>query len=329
MTNLHVRPIRDQDWPGIQEVQSATYGEDAMSPEVYQWWSKGLSSGQRGGVVAVSGERIVGVQPMEYFQYIGGETPYTGGMLTGVAVHPVFRRQGIFTKMIDACEQDAWSTGAEFIVTLPNDRSKPGFVKRGYVDLGRRTLLLAPLIISGRSEKSTNGFFREVEELSPDWENLFLNDAFKGGNLRLERTGEWLNWRYHQKPNLSCPYRFFEFRSDTETLEAALVTVKDNRKRLSVVYVMDMACRTHDSMIQLLGQVSKALRNEGECISGAVVSSDDAISILKKSGFRVVPPWLPLKQFHTVAKFNPDFLVPSHYREISEWDFSLGDWDNL
>lgn len=324
-----IRHIEPRDWNDIAAVQRATYGEEAESPEAYQWWSSGLEGEDLAGCVALCENTVVGVQPMQFFPYRAGGLEMKGALLTGVAVHPNFRLRGIFSRMIEYCESDAWEHQAAFVATLPNERSKPGFLKRDYLDLGERRLLLCPLMLLGKKNGYGKESIQEVRALSEDWAEVFDSYTRMHGRLMLERSLAWLRWRYQQNPEQKSPYRFFESRSQHGKLEAVVVMVEDRRKKIPLWYMMELAYRDSIAGKVLVSEVLRLLRGEGGLLAGAVCSSQDSIDLLKNSGFIPVPFWLPLKAFHTVAKFNPKKSLSDTFHTISSWEFALGDWDNL
>jgi|GEM_PF-1248061 len=137
-----VRRFVPADAPAVRDLMVAAYGDAVDPQDVYEWWSNGHLPDATGYMVAEIDGRIVGAQPMELFPYLDGDREMTGGVLTGVGVHPGHRRKGVFTALVEACEAEAWRRGASFVTTMPNDKSRPGFIKMGYVDLGRRRFLV-------------------------------------------------------------------------------------------------------------------------------------------------------------------------------------------
>lgn len=350
---IHIRPYTANDAPGVREVLEATYGAKATPAAVYDWWSLGYAPEAHGFMVAESGGRIVGVQPMELFPYSDGDLALRGGMLTGVAVHPEFQRRGIFMELVQACEAAAWRQGAAFVTTMPNERSRPGFIKMGYVDLGRRRLLmrlLRPGTLGGlkvpvaghlggwmagglqeiwaRTEASPGIRVREVAAPDPGWERLFQGQAARHPGLALSRSGRWLQWRYAMAPP-GRQYRCFEAMAKGGDLIGAVVTTQEVRDGVTMAYVMDLAVERPGLTGALMGPVLAALSAGGAHAVTAVVSSPALVEILRSAGFWEVPAWAPLKRFYSVVRFNPDQAVPERWTAIQGWHQSLGDWDNL
>lgn len=350
---IRIRPYTPLDHQGVREVLEATYGTKATPAAIYDWWSLGYAPEEHGFMVAESSGGIVGVQPMELFPYTDGGEALLGGMLTGVAVHPEFQRRGIFLDLVQACEAAAWQHGATFVTTMPNERSRPGFLKMGYVDLGRRRLLMrllqpgalggrkVPVVghlggwmagglqgIWARAEASPGIRVREVAAPGPGWERLFQGQAARYPGLLLNRSWRWLQWRYAMAPP-GRQYRCFEAVAHGGDLMGAVVTTQEVRDGVTMAYVMDFAAARPGLTGALMGPVLDALSAGGAHAVTAVVSSPALVETLRSAGFWEVPAWAPLKRFYSVVRFNPDQAVPERWMAIQGWHQSLGDWDNL
>lgn len=340
----------------MREVLVATYGAEAPAPDAYEWWSFGCPEAASGFMVAEVSGRVVGVQPMELFPYTFDREAYRGGVLTGVAVHPGFRRQGIFLALVQACEREAWRQGADFVTTMPNERSRPGFLKMGYLDPGRRRLLVRPLapqalvkrVLRRRLPASVLGAmvmagqrllkpapcpvtesFREAAGLPEGIEELTKAHARLFPGLRMRRSRAWWQWRYERSPTRS--YRFFEKQDGAGGTSGAAVVAAETRDGVAVAYLMDVAVREPGVFPDLLGGVFEATRLGGAQLLCAIASSGAMIRALRRAGFWLVPAWVPVKRFYSVVRFNPDREagLPAACRSILHWDQMLGDWDNL
>ncbi len=348
----HIRPYTPADARGVRAVIEAAYGESADPEAVYNWWSGGCGVGATGYMVAEVDGQVVGAQPMELFPYLDGPQELLGAVFTGVAVHPGFRRLGIFTALVRACEAEAWRRGAAFVTTMPNERSRPGFIKMGYQDLGRRHLLmrlLRPAALGGAfvpalgqvmggmaglgqrlivRARGTQGIsVGEVKAPSEGWAALFQSTAARGGGPWIRRSSEWLRWRYVGMPLRS--YRFFEAHDANSGLVAAAVTTQERRSRLQLAYVMELAAKDDAAAGALLAVVYRALEGDGVHAVAAVVSSPAAVRTLHFAGLARVPSWAPVKRFYSVARFNPDRASPDRWKSIEGWQQTLGDWDSL
>jgi GNAT superfamily N-acetyltransferase len=366
MSALVVRSYRPEDAAGARSVLAAAYGPAATPASVFDWWNFGCPLAASGFQVAEVGGRIVGVQPMELFPYEWSGRRLTGAMLTGVVVHPEFRRRGLFSRLIGACEKEAWQRGADFITTMPNERSRPGFLKLGYREPGRRQLLLLPLSASKLARRAVRwapmalarafrthvsgapaccrltaseqpkpatcrrpGLELEILKQAPkDLDDLNEADQQLFPGLRLARSRAWWDWRYAASPRSYQMLRLRDARGGTAGL---VVTTLEQRGGLEVGYVVDWLARDANLIPDILVGALGQLKEAGAAIAASVVSSDAQVRALRSSGFCRVPHWAPLKRFFTLFKPAPTIATDLLERmsSIHSWHQTLGDWDNL
>ncbi len=347
-----VRPFRAGDAAGVRSVLAASYGAEATPSPTYDWWSFGCSTAISGFMVAEAAGRIAGVQPMEIFPFADGGKHLTGALLTGVAVHLDCRRRGIFSALVQACEQEAWRQNAAFITTMPNEKSRPGFLKAGYTDLGRRQLLVRPLqpaALGGKlfpvlghlagaaggvaqavikNIRVTNGLtVRKISDIAPEIEMLAARHEQLFPGLRMRRSAEWLRWRFLESPLRK--YHLIEARDAKGALAGFAAATMDDREKFKVCYLMDLFVGEKCHAAALLAALCELARNEKAEAVAAVVSSPALIDTLSHAGFWLVPYWLPLKKFYSVARFNPNRPAPAHWQKLAGWYQTLADWDNL
>lgn len=347
-----IRLFRPNDAPGVRAVLEATYGAKATPAATYNWWSLGFTGATSGFTVAEANEKIVGVQPMEIFPYTDGAKQLKGGVLTGVAVHPDFRRRGIFSALVRGCEAEAWRQGAAFVTSMPNERSQPGFVKMGYTDLGRRQLLVRPLRPCAMGGKalpvlghlagaaaglgqsmakripSAKGYsVREINSTDTELELLAQkhDELFPG--LRMERNSGWWRWRFLESPLRQ--YRILEVRTPNAKPVGLAAYALDAREKFKVCYLMDLLVAEEAAVPALVSCVCEKALADGADATAAVVSSQKLANLLSASGFWAMPDWLPIKKFYSVALFNPIQSTPQNWRTLTGWYQTLADWDNL
>lgn len=347
-----VRPYRPADTAGVRAVLEATYGAEATPASTYDWWSFGFTGATSGFMVAEVSGRIAGVQPMEIFPFRDGTSDLNGGLLTGVAVHPDFRRRGIFSELVKACEAEAWRQGAAFVTTMPNEKSRPGFLKMGYSDLGRRQLLTRPLRPGATGGKvlpvlghlaggggamihallkripSVPGYsVCETRAIGAGVDVLAQKHAALFPGLRLKRTTAWWRWRFLESPQRQ--YRLLEAHTGNGQLAGLAASTLDTREKLKVCYLMDLLVLEENVVPALMRRICEVAKAEGVDVLAAVVSSPRLVEVLKRSGFWAVPGWLPLKKFYSVAQFNPGKPAPATWQTLAGWYQTLADWDNL
>jgi predicted N-acetyltransferase YhbS len=350
--NFSIRPFRPGDAAGVREVLAASYGAEATPAPTYDWWSFGCPSAASGFMVAEADGRIAGVQPMEIFACNAGGKNLKGALLTGVAVHPDFRRRGIFSALVKACEAEAWRQGAAFVTTMPNEKSRPGFLKSGYTDLGRRQLLARPVRAAALGGKfipvlgylagavggavqavvktipaASDISIRKVTAIPAEIETLVARHEQLFPGLRLQRGADWLRWRFLESPLRK--YHLLEARDASGKLAGFAAVTLDDREKFRACYLMDLFVGEKKYAADFLRALVELARRESAGAVAAVVSSPALAEALGCAGFWAVPDWLPLKRFYSVAKFNPQQPVPAEWQTLAGWYQTLADWDNL
>ena len=291
-----IRPYRAGDAADVRSVLTAAYGAAATPFPIFDWWHFGCPVAASGFQVAELGGRVVGLQPMELFSYEHLGRRLSGAMLTGVVVHPDFRRRGLFSRLIAACEQDAWQRGADFVTTMPNERSRPGFLKLGYCEPGRRRLLLAPLDASKLAHRavrwkplaallgaslapvlcSSHKWLRApatkpeiITQAPADLDQVNEADRQLFPGLRLARTRAWWDWRYAGSPR---DYQMLRMRDARGATAGLVATTVEQRNGLEVGYIVDWLARDADRVPLLLAGALRQLQAAGAAIAACVVS---------------------------------------------------------
>lgn len=268
--------------------------------------------------------RVVGVQPMLIYDWALGSRTARGGVLTGVVVDPAFRRRGVFSALVTACEAEAWRQGADFVVTMPNDRSRPGFLRFGWTDLGPRSLLL-------RHPCVPRSALQEVEiwdDVPEDLADLSEHHRACFSGLALRRTREWWRWRF-RGPGPTAYVQVGIRGATGATLGIAAGVIRRSRG-VPIGYLVDFLASSEDTLVRLARGLSSALASAGALGVVSVASSPSVISALRAAAFLRLGHRMPLKVFHTVTRFRtgPDALSET-LAKVSAWNLTLGDWDNI
>jgi len=347
--SIRIRPYRDQDEDAVMRLIAACYGEQALDREQWLHNHFGLANAPNGMMLADVDGIVVGMQPMECYPFLLCGEAISGAVLTGVMVHPDWRRRGLFLRLLKACETRAWELGASFVTTMPNERSRLGFLKRGYIEPGERRLLILPLT---RSKGVTGGWRRrlidlaaqatlsswrmhrqetknvqEVSHLGTDVASMTQRVAGQWPGLIQIRSQSWMAWRY---PSDRSDYRRFVAIGARNEVQALAVTAVEKREGLDVGYLLDVMGSDHRSIRNVTAFACHQLQNQGMQLVMSVVTSRALIRRLKAVGFLKVPRLLAPKRFYTVYRPGPGeedrLTLMTH---INSWYQTLGDWDNL
>jgi GNAT superfamily N-acetyltransferase len=351
-----VRRFEPGDLGGVMELVAACYGDEMADRGRWSHWHLGHPGARHGTMVAEDKGRIIGVQPMEMFAFqLGGEA-LLGGVLTGAMVHPDRRRLGIFDRLLEACEARAWEVGADFVTTMPNDFSYPGFLRRGYCDPGERMLFvlaLAPGAIVRRSVGRVpllGGFASLVAQvlakprrLDRLWqvtltERSEIDDqigivaervAASWPGLIQCRNAAWLLWRFARETGRE--YRFFAAEGCHDgSAKAFVVATREHRFGIEVGYLVDLFGIEPSATAGVVASACRVLRGDGVHLALAVVSCAELIAPLRAAGFRRVPSRIAPKRFRTVYRSRPGHEERlAALSSINHWYQTLGDWDTV
>ncbi|MGV8042538.1 MAG: GNAT family N-acetyltransferase [Thermoanaerobaculaceae bacterium] len=347
-----IRPYRADDGGAVRSLIRACYGDGGVSQGSFRHWHFGNAEAVQGMVVAEVDGVVVGMQPMEVGPHRFADRRLLAGVLTGVMVHPEWRRRGLFSRLIDACEKRAWELGAELVWTMPNEQSLRGFAKLGYTDPGKRRLLawsprperllartlpaalasvagwLARPLVRGRSGRNPRWQVEEVESLGASAAAVAASEFSRWPGLVQERSQAWLQWRFAGE--LGRCYRAF-VASDGSGVGAWAVTTIESRLGLVAGYLVDLAARD-EGAATAVGRASLAALAESDVdIVMAVVSSRHLARRCRRIGLTAVPRWISPKRFHTVFRVRADAApgIRSVLSTIEGWHLTLADWDNI
>jgi GNAT superfamily N-acetyltransferase len=210
-TDYDVRPMRSDDRSAVIELlaQTQRWVPGALFEQFFAWKHLENPFGESPAWVATAGERIIGLRIFLRWEF---EHP-DGGVRRAVravdtATHPDFQGRGIFTRLtLDGLEQ-LRADGVDFVFNTPNEKSRPGYLKMGWVDVGRLSAAVRPSspvalarMLRSRvpaerwSTKSDAGY--AASELLTDCRvPQLLRSSSPPSRLRTRRSVAYLRWRY-------------------------------------------------------------------------------------------------------------------------------------
>ena len=166
--------------------------------------------------LAVDGDRLAGAYTVWPVKVRVGDQVVTGAQSMDTMTHPDYQGQGVFTKLAEACYEIAAGRGFKVLYGYPNPLSYPGFVKRlGWTHTGDITHWVRFIRPSGHPK--IPGIAKPIADLATrllprgrerDFEIVVGKPAGQElepvlnswrdqeGSCQIERTSEWLSWRY-------------------------------------------------------------------------------------------------------------------------------------
>lgn len=197
------RLLEDSDIEQVLELMRLSLGEPrllARTPELFRWKHFDNPFGRSIALVAEEGGRLIGLRT---FMRWSLQTP-DGHVLQAIravdtATHPEHQRKGIFRRLTEEAVEVAKDDGVDMIFNTPNEKSKPGYLKMGWREVGAIGALLRPsraLLKRGEDQLDDPHFFLHspVPVMTVD-----LVDRVPKG-LRTPRTAEYLAWRFTGHP---------------------------------------------------------------------------------------------------------------------------------
>jgi GNAT superfamily N-acetyltransferase len=224
---IHIRAATPDDDAAVLGLLAASMGwvPDELSARFLAWKHRQNPAGPSPAWVAVdeaSGE-VVGLRTFLRWRFstdgYGGDAD--GGVVDAVravdtATHPDHQGRGIFSRLTRHALEELRAQGVAFVFNTPNDRSRPGYLKMGWQEVGRLPVAVRPRSLGalarvGRARAPADKWSTPTDAGSPAAEALTddvlaesaLGPAATGAGgaaaaprLRTERTGEHLRWRY-------------------------------------------------------------------------------------------------------------------------------------
>jgi GNAT superfamily N-acetyltransferase len=205
--SLTMRAMNDEDLPGVLDTLRAALGETAVlkrTPEQWHWKHTLNPFGRSIVLVAADRDRIAGIRAFMRWQL----ATTTGSTLSCVravdtAVHPEYRRRGLFSALNEAALELATADGVDMVFNTPNEQSRPGYLKQGWQDVGPVGVMVRP---------SYRMAIRQGDAEFPDAEDILPGASFAGGikgtdrkplGLRTVRSEAYWRWRFEQHPTAS------------------------------------------------------------------------------------------------------------------------------
>jgi GNAT superfamily N-acetyltransferase len=327
---LEIRPAQPQDTEAILSLLKLTFGAETIPASRDHWHWKHVENpfGESPVLLALSEGTLVGLRVFMRWNWRAGNVDVPAVRAVDTATHPDWQGRGIFSRLTLALAEKLRSDGLAFVFNTPNNKSRPGYLKMGWVSVGRVSLWVRPLV---------GGLFRAPASS----EDALLDRALGAGACELagdpglegfcaalpraeERfstpwSAELLRWRYATIPGFD--YRavwnlrgeegalvVFRRKNDGKWRELRLCQVLVGRGRWSR--------RAGRELVRsLLG------RSTAQFATAMASFGTPAQSVLLGSGFLPAPRVGPIMTVRPLATSSaaPDPL------ERGAWDLSIGD----
>jgi GNAT superfamily N-acetyltransferase len=272
-TRIEIRPYEDDEEPAVLDLLNAALdGGPAgrWSPEFFRWKHLQSPFGRSFMLVALAGERIVGLRAFMRWRFQAGGRSLRAVRAVDTATHPEYQGQGIFSSLtreaLEALREDT-----DFVFNTPNEKSLPGYLKMGWKLLGklpvwvriRHPLRFATGLRSVNNQEPPGSLpparARSAREVLED---EAIGRLLEGGTpgqpgIATHRDLRYLRWRYGSIPSLG--YRAVTVEGSGGLQGLALFRVRP-RGRLRETTVAELIVPSGDprTALRLLHSVVRA-----------------------------------------------------------------------
>lgn len=217
------------------------------------------------------------------------------GQFMNTMVHPDFRRMGISEKLTEECIREGAEKGVQFVFRFPNKIALSAALKLNMVKLynipqyvkilkgdevlslftGSRVLCSFVGLCFGLLRRLGKNFnikyndyeTRDIQKFNKDFDDLWQKEKFNY-NIAVNRTSEYLNWRYVISPN---KYKRIGIYKNNTLMGYIVMTIRNkaakNGLNVKIGYIVDLLCARQDYLAIriLLSEAEKYLCSEGTC----------------------------------------------------------------
>lgn len=220
--DLKVRAGAPGDTGQILELMKASLGEGTIPRSSAFWSWKHLQNpfGESPVLVAESDGAIVGLRVFMRWEWEAAGRRIRAVRAVDTATHPQWQGRGIFSRLTRSLMERVREEGVGFIFNTPNARSRPGYIKMGWSDVGRTSLWIRPLrplqavrqLLQARRTGVPAGWQGEKALSGEPVSSLLKHtglDAFlsqrycEEPRLRTPVTPEYIRWRYKDIPGFA------------------------------------------------------------------------------------------------------------------------------
>lgn len=353
---------REGDETGILSLLNLVFPDAQFNIERWLWEYKNNPFGHLEVVAEYNGQ-IVGHMGFVPVDMKIGDTVVKGSQAVDLAVHPNFRRQGMFLKLGRTLAKKAAEEGMPFTYGVPNETAYYGHLKYGWFDV-----CMIPVLISlsnrynliKRKIKETrkwdfsalskgmwmwghNLLFSilkydrfeisavenvKINEISSFDErvDVFWKNVSNDYGIITVRDRKYLNWRYFERPNTD--YKAFLAEKDG-SIEGYMILCTRTFNHEKEGYVVDVLASSEDIFKYLIRVAIEYFKKEKVAHTRCfMLNGHFGYKILKQSGFTrdyISHEWG--WRLRLIARINSKQLWGSYISAAKKWYITIGDTD--
>jgi GNAT superfamily N-acetyltransferase len=197
-------------------------------------------------------DKIVGIYAVIKKKILLGDKTLIAGRDIDPVVHPEFRGKGIFSMLLKEAKSKA--NEIDLFFNFANSLSQPGFVKHGWRIVYFNKLIFVNMPIISNILNFWKGLFYQfngignltvIKTNSIEDFHFEADDLIFDGDIYVNKTREYLNWRYTLNPDKK--YEYYLINKPQKSIGLLICSVE--RKKMTILEVL---CIKGFSKVQLL-----------------------------------------------------------------------------
>jgi GNAT superfamily N-acetyltransferase len=318
-----IRNASAADRSAIVNLLKASLGESMIpkSEALWQWKHEDNPFGSSYVLLAEENDQLIGLRAFLQWQWQNNQGIYKAVRAVDTATHPDHQGKGLFKKLTLQAAEDCKLNGIDFVFNTPNEKSRPGYLKMGWIDQGPMPVSIKPvrpatiLFRKLRGAKASDESYLSIADWSilPELPEPISNIDQQ---LRTVISKSYIQWRYAINPLF--PYSFI-----TDHKSYLLVYRIKSHGPIRELRIADIfALHTSIDEQHLRKQFSKTLSLQKADI--ASISYPNLKFWNKAFGFLFIKTKGPLV---TLKQLAIDDTAFGNIKQNTTWNYSLGDME--
>jgi GNAT superfamily N-acetyltransferase len=242
MHHMLIRESNEADIPAIVVLLKKSLGETSSPKSIDYWVWKHINNpfGESMVFLGLNNGQLIGVRAMMRWNWQRGNDSFNALRAVDTGTHPDHQGTGVFSTLTKKIVGLAHNQGINFIFNTPNSKTLPGYLKLGWISLGKLRVGVSFL-------PSFFGFHSTILDELADFSCLYelcksWNTLHQSANhFFTPKTPEYLKWRY-----LSNPVINYFVHSDSTLFLAMYIRKRTNFTELRIAELICMGNKPVD-----------------------------------------------------------------------------------
>lgn len=199
-----IRKPNSNETEQIITLLQASLGESLVKKSAKVWNFKHVKNPFGESFVLLAEEEgvLIGVRAFMQWRWQLKDEVWTSYRAVDTSTHPAHQGKGIFTKLTMQALEEVQKVSESFVFNTPNDKSRPGYLKMGWKQVGRINVALVPIffyfhkVLFG-GKKSSNAITATQLDAICERHNYDLSVKEV---LFTPKSAYYLRWRYEENP---------------------------------------------------------------------------------------------------------------------------------